>query len=324
MKKLMILSSFFISSTFVFAQTLPNSIAKSFIRTTEGKLFYSEPVSDALANIATRSTLLSLSPAKTTLRPVGNQAPNVIPFSLPDLQRNIAQATILRSSQVLPATQLRSLLAPKTVFELRPTVPDLNQIAQHTSPSQTFLNGKKELLLLFTQDKTFEFFEPFTSRGKTIYTFLKKDIDVADPVTNEFYTIVAKTPLQFSQQDFQQAQILWRSLTQVESDFLLRRLRQAAYTSNGIRSFLFPEEFTVMVESSLQEASPFFGNKVTGKIMGTSTHISFTPVKQDLFVLTPEKLVQIKAGSFVNLPRLRLGQLEQSLTPAANVELIQP
>ena len=84
MKKLMLLSSFFISSTFVFAQTLPNSIAKSFIRTTEGKLFYSETFSDALANMATQSTFLSLSPARK-LQPIGNQVPNVIPFSLINL-----------------------------------------------------------------------------------------------------------------------------------------------------------------------------------------------------------------------------------------------
>lgn len=196
----------------------------------------------------------------------------------------------------------------------------LAQVARMSTPVQTFLQGKQDLSRLLMTDTAFEFFTPGTIRNGIISVRTKTDLDIADPSVASFLTIKKGEKLQFSQNDIQSLIQDYQKVPLSSTQRLVEKLQSAARASTGQRTFLFEKEMLTFLEEGSAASQEFFAAPISGKKVATSTHLSFVPVKKDISVLTSKGLRYIQAGSFLNLVPLRLGNWEEAITPAYNIE----
>lgn len=312
MKKQIIALSVVLFPTLLIAQNMPKMIAAEFMSgsksgmkvITQG-INHAEPAAfytPVLTSTKVFRPEFNFSPIATTVQSTGSS-----------LQTNIARFIAQQAYGTYVASHTASAL---------PTA-QLAKVARTATPSQTFLQGKQDLLRLMATDTAFEFFTPATIEDGTISVRTKRSIDVADPSLSSFFTIAKGESIQFAQKDMDALIRSYQGTPLSSTQRMIQRLQEAARSSTGERNFLFEKEFLRFVEEQDAASNEFFAKSLEGKRLTSSTRVSFVPVKKDITVLTNDGLRFVKAGTFLNMPLLRLGKLEQSLTPAYTIEFSQ-
>jgi len=307
MKKTIAVLVILLSPIFLMAQTYnaPKMIAEEFMSgtkkglgtITKGATHYAEPVAIYIPTYA------------------GTK------FIRPELYFPQASSVVTQATASFQPTILRAVAnqAKSSVAQILPTV-QLATIARLSTPIPTFLQGMDEVTRLLLTDTSYEFFEQSTVKEGIISTRAKKDIDVADLQAQTFYTIAKGDVVEFSQRSIE---ALSKQYAQTHETTVLRtkeNLQAAARNATGERNFLFPAEFIQLIEEGAAPANEFFASSLVGRKIASSTHTSFLPVKQNITVLTVNGPRFIKAGTFLDVTQVRLGEIEKAITPFYNVE----
>ena len=299
MKKTIVVLSFVLFPTLLVAQ-MPKMIAEEFMSGSKKGL-------ETVAKGIHLEPAILYTPALTGLQPFRSEF-------LSSITQQIETSTRSTLTRLI-ANQARHAYTPHVL-----STAQLAQIARAVTPVQTFLQGKEDLLRLMATDTAFEFFTPSTATNNTIYARTKKSIDVADPSAASFFTIPEGELVKVARSEMQSLIENAQQIPLASTQRLIENLQNAARSSTGKRNFLFEKEFLTLVEEDSSSTHEFFAASLSGKRLGTSTHLSFVPVKKDISVLTPKGLRFIKEGSFLNLVSLRLGKIEEAITPAYNIE----